>query len=348
MAGNQGDTRPSAYLNYILYDKDYKLLDMGWTAVPASANFAQQQMTIPTVTVKEPGYIFVYLSYEGQSNQWVNFDDFKVTHTKTNVIQSNDYYPFGLSASTSWTREGSKNDFLYNAGSEINVTTGWYDLPFRNYDPALGRFMQVDPMSVSEMATYQYGGNNPVMMNDPMGLSKNSDAAAAAQASIRKHLAEGNEYSLWNGDGGALGGAVGGGSGRSGGGGGTGGGVYRDGNGDLIIDFDQIGEHGGTYNPATGYRDFESDQEALEAGVDYLAGHNGFVTLTVMHEGKNYGVQLQFDEGGKIQNILAEAVSGSAETGFVGLGAVMFTRKDGGWSFGGNNLRSWGSSYGTF
>ncbi|HEY0655280.1 MAG TPA: RHS repeat-associated core domain-containing protein [Chryseosolibacter sp.] len=187
MAGNQGDTRPSAYLNYILYDKDYKLLDMGWTAVPASASFAQQQMTIPTVTVKEPGYIFVYLSYEGQSNQWVNFDDFKVTHTKTNVIQSNDYYPFGLSAATSWTREGNRNDFLYNAGSEKNNVSGWYDLPFRNYDAALGRFMQVDPMSVSEMATYQYGANNPVFFNDPMGSDKKSNAQIHADGMAAFH-----------------------------------------------------------------------------------------------------------------------------------------------------------------
>jgi RHS repeat-associated protein len=102
----------------------------------------------------------------------VNFDDFKVTHTKTNVIQYNEYYPFGLQASTSWTRENNKNDFLYNAGSELNVTSGWYDLFFRNYDPALGRFMQVDPMATSEIATYQYAGNNPVVFNDPIGASR--------------------------------------------------------------------------------------------------------------------------------------------------------------------------------
>jgi hypothetical protein len=40
---------------------------------------------IPKIT--EPGYVFVYLSYEGESNNWVYFDDLKVTHTKTNIIQ---------------------------------------------------------------------------------------------------------------------------------------------------------------------------------------------------------------------------------------------------------------------
>jgi RHS repeat-associated protein len=167
--GNQGDANPGAYLNYILYDKDYNFITAGWQA--AAGLNAPQQISIPTVTVKEPGYIFVYLSYENESNNYVEFDDFKVTHTKTNVIQYNEYYPFGLQASTSWTRENSKNDFLYNAGSELNATSGWYDLPYRNYDAALGRFMQVDPLATSEMATYQYAGNNPVFFNDPMGAA---------------------------------------------------------------------------------------------------------------------------------------------------------------------------------
>ncbi|MBS1490878.1 MAG: hypothetical protein JSS93_10150, partial [Bacteroidetes bacterium] len=37
----------------------------------------------------------------------------------------------------SWTRDNTRNNFLYNEGSELNTTTGLYDLPFRNYDAAL-------------------------------------------------------------------------------------------------------------------------------------------------------------------------------------------------------------------
>jgi hypothetical protein len=62
--GNLGDTRPGAYLNYILFDKNYKFLDMGWTAVPTSALNAQQKVSIPTTNITQAGYIFVYLSYE--------------------------------------------------------------------------------------------------------------------------------------------------------------------------------------------------------------------------------------------------------------------------------------------
>jgi hypothetical protein len=88
-------------------------------------------VSISQLTISEPGYVFVYLSYEHTSNSYVYFDDFKVKHTKTNVVQYNEYYPFGLQATTSWTRDSNKNNYLYNAGSELNPQTGWYETFFR-------------------------------------------------------------------------------------------------------------------------------------------------------------------------------------------------------------------------
>ena len=102
----------------------------------------------------------------------VGGDDFKVTHTKSNVIQANEYYPYGLQTANSWTRENNTgNNFLYNGGTELNQTTQVYDLYYRNYDPVLGRFGQVDPMAgkYSSLSPYNYGNNNPVFYNDPLG-----------------------------------------------------------------------------------------------------------------------------------------------------------------------------------
>jgi len=81
------------------------------------------------------------------------------------------YYPFGLQTSTSWTREETKNDYLYNAGSELNSTTGVYETFFRGYDATVGRFMQVDPYAamMGSVSSYSYAFNNPVSLNDPMG-----------------------------------------------------------------------------------------------------------------------------------------------------------------------------------
>ncbi|MFO0507734.1 MAG: RHS repeat domain-containing protein, partial [bacterium] len=132
----------------------------------------KQKISIPQITVKEAGYMFVYLSYETASSNWVYFDDFKVTQTKTNVLQYNEYYAYGLQTANSWTRENTTaNNFLGNGGTELNTTTSLYDLEYRNYDPILGRMNQVDPMAskYASLTPYNYSFNSPTNFNDPLG-----------------------------------------------------------------------------------------------------------------------------------------------------------------------------------
>jgi RHS repeat-associated protein len=122
----------------------------------------------------------------------VYFDDLKVTHTQTRVLQYNEYYPFGLQTSTSWTREGHKNDFLYNSGSELNTNAQWYETMFRGYDAALGRFLQVDPHAVSyeSWSPYNYAFNDPVFWNDPTG----ADVAFGEFLNDLYHSTSGNRH----------------------------------------------------------------------------------------------------------------------------------------------------------
>jgi RHS repeat-associated protein len=123
-------------------------------------------------TIKEEGYVFMYVSNENATLVDVYFDDITMTHTKGNIIQYNEYYPFGMQTANSWTRENiTGNNFLYNESTELNTSTGYYDLFFRNFDPALGRFMQVDPLAsiYHNQSTYQYGNNDPIYWTDPSG-----------------------------------------------------------------------------------------------------------------------------------------------------------------------------------
>jgi RHS repeat-associated protein len=129
------------------------------------------------------------------------------------VIQYNEYYPFGLQANSSWTRDNNKNNYLYNEGSELNTNSGWYEMTYRGYDPAIGRMNQADPMAAKyhDYSSYNYALNNPVMMNDPNGADARSEMheRASAQADAMNYIGDFlNNYA----------GASRGGGGKSGGG----------------------------------------------------------------------------------------------------------------------------------
>ncbi len=98
----------------------------------------------------------------------VHFDDFTVTHARTNVVQSDDYYPFGLTFN-SYT-SGDENLYKYN-GKEEQQETGWYDYGARMYMPDLGRWGVVDPLAekYQQLAPYNYVDNNPINNTDPDG-----------------------------------------------------------------------------------------------------------------------------------------------------------------------------------
>ncbi|MBS1680388.1 MAG: RHS repeat-associated core domain-containing protein, partial [Bacteroidetes bacterium] len=118
-----------------------------------------------------------------------------------------EYYPFGLQTQNSWTRDSTVgNNFLYDAGNELNTTTGVYETMFRGYDPALGRFMQVDPLAYRShnLTPYHYAGNNPIGYNDPTGLK-----VALNIYDIINFLWNNTEYGgSWSNDGGNGGGGT--------------------------------------------------------------------------------------------------------------------------------------------
>ena len=64
----------------------------------------------------------------------------------------------------------SGNTFLY-AGYYYNLETGLYYTKFRTYDPAIGYWLQLDPIGyANSMNLYQYVISNPTNYNDPFGL----------------------------------------------------------------------------------------------------------------------------------------------------------------------------------
>jgi len=56
--------------------------------------------------------------------------------------------------------------------TERSFDLGWQETMFRNYDPVLGRFHQIDRLAPAFklITPYHYAFNNPIMYNDPTGL----------------------------------------------------------------------------------------------------------------------------------------------------------------------------------
>ena len=89
------------------------------------------------------------------------------------VLQSTDYYPFGLAFSDD---NIASNRYLYN-GKELEDYTlgttylGTLDYGARHYDPRIARWTVPDPMAESSYALTAYGycGNKPVLLLDPDG-----------------------------------------------------------------------------------------------------------------------------------------------------------------------------------
>ena len=167
LSPNQGSSRPSAFINYILFDETYTPIEAKSAPVGATAGVLHN-VPLPTINVTQTGYLYIYLSYDNEAGgQDVYFDEFKITYQESPVIQVNSYYPFGMTA-FSWVREGeNENQYLYQ-GKEYETLTGLHDFHARQFDAALGRWFVGDP--AGQFASPYLGmGNNPVIGVDPDG-----------------------------------------------------------------------------------------------------------------------------------------------------------------------------------
>ena len=83
-------TGPKAYLNYMIFDKNYVFKTGGFKRLSATpkengSDVAHEKLAfegLDKVIIKEPGYVYIYLSNENDTPVEVYFDDFKVKHSK--------------------------------------------------------------------------------------------------------------------------------------------------------------------------------------------------------------------------------------------------------------------------
>jgi RHS repeat-associated protein len=185
--GSSSGTGPKAYLNYIMFDRNYVpvLNDLSQTNFVRVSTDAKEDGTtnLPygkaheklyaEVVVKQPGYMYIYLSNEETTPVDVFFDDFKVTQVKSPVVQMEDFYPFGLSFNQYQRENSLQNKYLFN-GKELqsDLSLNWLDYGARMYMGDIGRWGVIDPMGEKgrRWSPYNYAFDNPMRFIDPDGM----------------------------------------------------------------------------------------------------------------------------------------------------------------------------------
>ena len=88
------------------------------------------------------------------------------------IIEENNYYPFGLKHQGYNTTSLANSAYQYKFNGKELQETGMYDYGARMYMPELGRWGVHDDLSELQLhySPYSYVYNNPIFFNDPTGM----------------------------------------------------------------------------------------------------------------------------------------------------------------------------------
>ena len=168
--GGTSSSLPAAFLTYVVYDKNYNRLFWGSQPVTPAGNGAKEHLVQPTITIDQPGYIYICLYNRSATSMPVYFDDLTVKITHSEVVAGSDYYPFGMAMDGTEITDEKYRYGYQGQFSKKDSVMGWSEFDLRMYDPRIGRWLSPDPYG-QFTSPYIGMGNIPNMNTDPDGGS---------------------------------------------------------------------------------------------------------------------------------------------------------------------------------
>ncbi|AEV99381.1 hypothetical protein A4D02_34265 [Niastella koreensis] len=167
---------PWAYINWIFFDEQFNYAGGSFRRISSSVGMTDHTLINQSdLVAPRNGYVFVYCSNESAYD--VYFDNLQVFHNKSALVEETHYYPFGLAMpgiSTKAATIAPENRYKYNGIEQAtDLGLNQYDAIYRNLDPQIGRWHQIDPLLElgDGITPYGFADNNPIQFNDPLGLS---------------------------------------------------------------------------------------------------------------------------------------------------------------------------------
>ncbi|MEN8191483.1 MAG: DUF6443 domain-containing protein, partial [Bacteroidota bacterium] len=120
-------------------------------------------------------YIYQYKDQVGNIRlSYSDSDENGSINPSTEIVEENNYYPFGLKHK-GYNNVINGTDHPYGFGGkeeQDELGLGWHDFDARNYDAALGRWMNLDPLAEDyyQWSPYNYAFSSPMIFVDPTGL----------------------------------------------------------------------------------------------------------------------------------------------------------------------------------
>ncbi|MEM7487445.1 MAG: RHS repeat-associated core domain-containing protein, partial [Bacteroidota bacterium] len=119
-------------------------------------------------------YIYQYKDHLGNIRLSYADDNADGSIATSEIREENNYYPFGLKHKGYNNLQNGRDHKYGFTGKEEQDELGlaWIDITARNYDAALGRWMNLDPLAeeMRRHSPYNYAFDNPIFFIDPDGM----------------------------------------------------------------------------------------------------------------------------------------------------------------------------------